>query len=70
MIAQLRLGVSKSQQLAEQLAGDPLVGMEARTLLAQLQIVTAELDFLEMTRPRIRNAGDGPNRGKPPLIWH
>lgn len=60
LLVHLRHGVRKSKLLAEHLTNDPLVGPEARALLARLQEVVAELDIMESLKPQLRYIENDP----------
>jgi hypothetical protein len=66
VLVHLRRGVRQSARLAEQLAGDAIVGSEALGLLGRLQAIRAELDASSLTGPDLRRANNDPFWNDPP----
>jgi hypothetical protein len=61
VLVQLRHGIRHSARLAEELAGDAIVGNEARGLLGRLAAIRAELDALAAAAgPDLRRAHNDP----------
>lgn len=60
LLIQLGHGVRKSTQLADRLAGNPLVGCEARALLGRLKAIREELDAAAAVQPFLRHAEPSP----------
>lgn len=65
VLIHLRHGVRRSARLAEQLAGDAIVGNEALALLGRLHAIGAELDSLRLVGTDPRHANNDPFWNKP-----
>jgi hypothetical protein len=65
-LVHLRHGIRQSTQLAEQLAGDAIVGSEAQGLLGRLNAIRAELDSMAFSAVDRRRAQNDPFWSEPP----
>ena len=66
VLISLRHGIRQSSRLAEELAGDALVGNEALGLLGRLKAIGSELDDLAFSNPDVRRAQNDPFWNQPP----
>nr|WP_314446476.1 hypothetical protein [uncultured Sphingomonas sp.] len=63
VLIHLRHGIRQTSRLAQQLAGDAIVGNEARGLLGRLEAIRAELDAMSFS-------GADRRRAQNDLIWN